>query len=46
MWRFAVPVMLQWLGIDDGRDFDPARFDVDEADRRLDATVRDLSSAA
>lgn len=38
--------MLRWLGIGAGRDFDPARFDVDEADRRLDATVRDLSSAA
>lgn len=38
--------MLRWLGIDDGRGFDPTRFDVDEADRRLDATVRDLSSAA
>jgi hypothetical protein len=32
--------MLQWLGIDEGSDFDPARFDVTEANRQLDATVR------
>jgi hypothetical protein len=31
--------MLRWLGIDNGHEFDPARFDVDEANRRLDATV-------
>jgi hypothetical protein len=37
--------MLRWLGIENGSDFDPARFDVDEANRRLDATVRALSRA-
>jgi hypothetical protein len=32
--------MLQWLGIDKGSDFDPTRFDPDDANRRLDAVVR------
>jgi len=32
--------MLRWLGIENGHDFDPARFDIDEANRRLDAAVR------
>ena len=31
--------LLQWLGIDKGTDFDPARFDLADADRRLDAVV-------
>jgi hypothetical protein len=31
--------MLHWLGIDKGSDFDPARFDLDDANRRLDAVV-------
>jgi len=31
--------MLRWLGIEKGDDFDPARFDVDEANQRLDATI-------
>lgn len=35
--------MLQWLGIENGHDFDPARFDVEEANRRLDAAVRAAS---
>lgn len=32
--------MLQWLGIDKGSDFDPTRFDPDDANRRLDAVMR------
>ena len=32
--------MLQWLGIDKGSDFDPTRFDPDDANRRLDDVVR------
>ena len=31
--------LLQWLGIDKCTDFDPARFDLADADRRLDAVV-------
>jgi Plasmid pRiA4b ORF-3-like protein len=31
--------LLRWLGIEKGADFDPARFDLVEANRRLDATV-------
>jgi len=31
--------MLQWLGIERGDEFDPARFDPTDADRRLDAVV-------
>jgi len=38
--------MLRWLGIDNGHDFDPARFDVDDANRRLDATVLAASRIA
>jgi hypothetical protein len=34
------------LGIENGSGFDPARSDVDEANRRLDATVGALSHAA
>ena len=32
--------MLRWLGIENGHDFDPECFDIDEANRRLDAAVR------
>jgi hypothetical protein len=38
--------LLRWLGIDKGTDFDPARFDLAEANRRLDATVRALARSA
>jgi hypothetical protein len=38
--------MLRWLGIDDARDFDPARFDLDDANRRLDTAVRTPARAA
>jgi len=31
--------MLQWLGIEKGADFDPARFDPADANRRLAAVV-------
>lgn len=31
--------LLQWLGIEKGADFDPARFDPADANRRLDAVV-------
>ncbi len=31
--------MLQWLGIEKGTDFDPARFDPTDANRRLDTVV-------
>lgn len=31
--------LLQWLGIEKGADFDPARFDPADANRRLDAAV-------
>lgn len=31
--------LLQWLGVEKGTDFDPARFDPADADRRLDAIV-------
>jgi hypothetical protein len=31
--------MLRWLGIEKGADFDPARFDPTDANRRLDAVV-------
>jgi hypothetical protein len=31
--------LLQWLGIERGTDFDPARFDPADADRRLDTVV-------
>jgi hypothetical protein len=31
--------LLQWLGIDKGTDFDPARFDPADANRRLDAVA-------
>jgi hypothetical protein len=32
--------MLRWLGIGKGSDFDPTRFDLADANRRLDAVVR------
>jgi len=35
--------MLRWLGLEKGTEFDPARFDLAEANRRLDAVV--LSAA-
>jgi len=38
--------LLRWLGIDKGTDFDPARFDLAEANQRLDATVRALARSA
>jgi Plasmid pRiA4b ORF-3-like protein len=31
--------LLHWLGMEKGTDFDPARFDPADADRRLDAVI-------
>ena len=38
--------MLRWLGIARGSDFDPARFDAHDANRRIDAAVRAASHTA
>lgn len=32
--------MLEWLGIEKGADFDPTRFDLHDANRRIEAAVR------
>jgi hypothetical protein len=32
--------MLDWLGLAKGSDFDPARFDLDDANRRLESTMQ------
>jgi hypothetical protein len=38
--------MIDWLGLDNGAQFDPARFDPDEANQRLTAMSHAISSAS